>query len=104
MATLTLSEAAQKKRYGKTDRRGIIPNRKSIDERPAIVQVRKRIGDWEVDTIIGKHHKQAIVSIVERKSGFTLIRKVERNTAQAVGAAMTALLTPYRNKVHTLTS
>jgi IS30 family transposase len=94
----------RKKRYGKTDRRGIIPNRKSIDDRPAIVETRKRIGDWEADTIIGKNHKQAIVSIVERKSGFTLIRKVERKTAQAVGAAMTALLKPYRKKVHTITS
>jgi IS30 family transposase len=70
----------------------------------AQVLARKRIGDWEADTIIGKNHKQAIVSIVERRSGFTLIRKVERKTAQAVGAAMTALLKPYRKKVHTITS
>ncbi|HZC24121.1 MAG TPA: IS30 family transposase, partial [Candidatus Binatia bacterium] len=49
-----------------------------------IVETRSRIGDWEADTIIGKNHRQAIVSIVERKSGFTLIRKVERKTAQAV--------------------
>jgi len=94
----------RKKRYGKTERRGIIPNRLSIEDRPAIVEARSRIGDWEADTIIGKNHRQAIVSIVERKSGFTLIRKVERKTAQAVTAAMTALLGPYRSKVHTVTS
>ena len=94
----------RRKRYGKTDRRGIIPNRQSIEQRPAIVETRSRIGDWEADTIIGKNHKQAIVSLVERKTGFTLIRKVERNTAQAVSDAMTNLLSPHRRRVRTITS
>jgi IS30 family transposase len=94
----------RKKRYGMIDRRGMIPNRLSIDDRPAIVETRSRIGDWEADTIIGKNHRQAIVSIVERKTGFTLIHKVERKTAQAVSKAMTTLLKPYVNKVHTVTS
>lgn len=94
----------RKKRYGKTDRRGIIPNRQSIEQRPAIVETRSRIGDWEADTIIGKNHRQAIISLVERKTGFTLIRKVERKTAQAVSDAMTNLLKPHRARVHTITS
>jgi len=98
------SQKKRKKRYGKMDKRGIIPNRLSIEDRPAIVDERKRIGDWEADTVIGKNHKQAIVSIVERKSGFTLIRKVERKTAKAVSKAMVALLSLYRNRVHTITS
>lgn len=74
----------RRKRYGKTDRRGIIPNRQSIEQRPAIVDARSRIGDWEADTLIGKNHRQAIASLVERKTGYTLIRKVERKTAEAV--------------------
>jgi IS30 family transposase len=82
----------------------MIPNRLSIDDRPAIVDERKRIGDWEADTVIVKNHRQAIVSIVERKTGFTLIRKVERKTAHAVSQAMVGLLKPYQNKVHTITS
>ncbi len=94
----------RKKRYGKAERRGTIPNRLSIEQRPAIVETRSRIGDWEADTIIGKNHRQAIVSIVERKSGFTLIRKVERKTALAVSQAMIGLLKPHRKKVHTITS
>ena len=94
----------RKKRYGKVDRRGVIPNRLSIEDRPAIVDERKRIGDWEADTVIGKNHRQAIVSIVERKSGFTLIRKVERKTSRAVSGAMIGLLKPYRRRVHTITS
>ena len=94
----------RKKRYGKLDRRGIIPNRLFIEDRPAIVDQRKRVGDWEDDTVIGKNHRQAIVSIVERRTGFTLIRKVERKTAQAVSQAMIGLLKPNRNQVHTITS
>lgn len=94
----------RRKRYGKVHRRGMIPNRHSIEQRPAIVETRSRIGDWEADTIIGKNHRQAIVSIVERKTGFTLIRKVERKTAEFVGEAMMELLKPHRRKVHTITS
>lgn len=94
----------RKKRYGKMERRGNIPNRQFIEDRPVIVDARKRIGDWEADTIIGKNHKQAIVSIVERKTGLTLIRKVERKTALAVSQAMIMLLKPYKDRVHTITS
>ncbi len=94
----------RRKRYGKAERRGTIPNRLSIDDRPAIVETRSRIGDWEADTVIGKNHRQAIVSIVERKSGFTLIHKVERKTALAVSQAIIGLLKPHQKKVHTITS
>jgi IS30 family transposase len=94
----------RRKRYGKVDRRGTIPNRLSIEDRPAIVETRSRIGDWEADTVIGRNHRQAIVSLVERKSGFTLIRKVERKTSLAVSQAMIGLLKPHRKKVHTITS
>lgn len=94
----------RRKRYGRVDRRGIIPNRQSIEQRPAIVDTRRRIGDWEADTIIGKNHKQAIVSLVERKSGFLLMHKVERKTASAVSDAMIQLLKRHRPKVRTITS
>jgi IS30 family transposase len=94
----------RRKRYGKRDLRGTIPNRLSIEQRPAVVEKRSRIGDWEADTVIGKNHKQAIVRLVERKSGYTLIRKVERRTADAVSRTMTKLLKPYQSRVHTITS
>jgi len=94
----------RRKRYGKRDLRGTIPNRLSIEQRPAVVEKRSRIGDWEADTVIGKNHKQAIVRLVERKSGYTLIRKVERRTADVVSRTMTKLLKPYQSRVHTITS
>jgi len=76
----------RRKRYGGYDRRGKIKNRVSIDERPAVVDTRQRLGDWEVDTIIGKGHRHAIVSLTERKSRLALLRKVERKTAQRIMA------------------
>jgi IS30 family transposase len=94
----------RRKRYGSYSRRGQLIGRVSIDERPAIVDSRARIGDWELDTIIGKGHQQAIVSLTERKSRYTLIKKVTRKTAQSVSDAIISLLLPVSDKVYTLTS
>jgi IS30 family transposase len=94
----------RRKRYGKYDRRGQIPNRKSISERPAVVATKARLGDWEADTLIGKNHQQAIVSLVERQSKLTLLAKVERNTEAAVKQAMIEEFKPLAAHVHTITS
>lgn len=94
----------RRKRYGSYNRRGQLIDRVCIDERPAIVDLRSRIGDWELDTIIGKNHKQAIVSLTERKARFTLIQKVDRKTSQRVSDAIIKLLSPFSDQVHTMTS
>ncbi len=85
-------QKARRKRYGSYDRRGQLKDRRSIDERPVVVDTKQRLGDWEGDTIIGKGHQQAIVSLVERKSQFVRLAPVERNTAVAVAVAITAQL------------
>jgi len=94
----------RRKRYGSYDRRGKLPNRVSIEERPAIVEERQRIGDWEVDTIIGKRHRQAIVTLTERKSRYGLLAKVDQRTADQVGDAVIELLQPVADRLHTLTA
>jgi IS30 family transposase len=94
----------RRKRYGSYDRRGRIKNRVSIDERPAVVDTRQRLGDWEVDTIIGKGHRQAIVSLTERKSRLALLRKVEHKTAQAVADAVIELMKSLPVRTHTITA
>jgi IS30 family transposase len=94
----------RRKRYGSYDRRGVLPNRVSIDERPAIVDTRQRLGDWEADTIIGKRHRGALVSLTERKSRIILLKQVENRTAQAVADAVIELLEPYKHLVRTITS
>ena len=94
----------RRKRYGTYDRRGRIKNRVSIDERPAIVDTRQRLGDWEVDTIIGKGYRHAIVSLTERKSRLALLRKVEHKTAQAVADAVIELMKLLPVRTHTITA
>lgn len=61
-----------------------LTNRRMIDERPEPVESREKMGHWEGDTIVGKNHKQGIVTNVERKSGFLLAQKIPRRTAQNV--------------------
>lgn len=94
----------RRKRYGKHSRRGLIPNRQSIELRPTVVEQKKRLGDWEADTLIGKNHQQAILSLVERKSKFCLLKKVERNTAEAIKEGCQELMQPLSDKVLTITS
>lgn len=94
----------RRKRIKTNDRRGQIPNRVSIDERPQIVDEKKRIGDWEIDTIIGKHHKGAIVTAVERSTKFTCIRRVPKKEAALVAKALVDMLKPYKDRVLTITS
>jgi IS30 family transposase len=94
----------RRKRYGQPDWRGKLANCRSIETRPAIVQTRKRVGDWEADTITGQHHQHAIVTLTERKSRYTLLGKVAQRTAQAVQHQIVTLLSPLASKVYTLTS
>ena len=92
-----------KKRGRKKGNRSIISDRIDISLREEIVDTKSRIGDWEADTIIGKGHKGAIVSVVERRSKIALFKKVEHNNKDLVTKAIIELLKPYKDKVHTIT-
>jgi transposase, IS30 family len=93
----------RRKRYGKYDRRGKLPNRVSIEERPQMVEQRERLGDWEVDTLVGNGHRGALVSLVERKSRYTLLQPVTQRLANLVAEATISLLYPFADFVHTIT-
>lgn len=92
-----------RKRYGSPERLGPIKNRRFIDERPIIVDNKTRIGDWEIDTIIGKNRKSAIVSIVERLSKLAVLKKVTTKTAELVAQATISGLKPISKYVLTVT-
>jgi IS30 family transposase len=85
-------------------RRGFRDPRRPISERPAIVETRSRIGDWEADTVIGWKQQQAIVSLVERRSRLCLLQKVVYRTADSVTRATCQQLMPLKDKVLTITS
>lgn len=88
-----------RKRYGVYDRRGRIPERKMINERPAIVEERSRLGDWEGDTVHG--HGGNVVTVVDRASRYVEARKVQRRTRAEVTKKMVDILK--RHSAHTLT-
>jgi IS30 family transposase len=63
-----------------------------ISERPPIVETRSRFGDWEADTIVGKGRTSALITVVERKSRYTRIVRVSRNTAEQVSNGLICCL------------
>jgi IS30 family transposase len=94
----------KRKRYaGGRDRRGQIPNRRPLSERPLQIEARKQVGHWECDTVIGANHKGAVVTMVERKSGYGVIAKVTNKTSELVSSAIVDKLQPMAVRVKTLT-
>ena len=95
---------AYKKRTGALEARGQIIGRIPIDERPAIVDEKSRIGDWEADTIIGRGHKGVLVTLAERFSKKTLIAHIPSKHAEGVKNAIIEMLLPEKDQIHTITS
>ena len=85
------------------ERRGRIKDQVMIDERPAVVAERSRIGDWEMDTVIGSPGGSVLVTMVERKSRYTRIALVQSRDASAVTAGLLHSLRSCRDKVETMT-
>ena len=82
-----------------------IKDRVSIDERPAAVDARSRFGDWEMDTIIGKDGKGAIVTLVERTSRKMLMaRSPKGKNAKAVARLVVQMLRPFERHVLSITT
>jgi IS30 family transposase len=73
----------RKRGYKSNDRRGSIRNRRSIHERDELINQRKRLGDFEGDTIIGKGHKGAVVTLVDRKSLYLMMSPLAFRTSVA---------------------
>jgi IS30 family transposase len=93
----------KRKRYASgRDRRGQIPNRRPLSEGPAHIEGRRQVGHWKCDTVIDANHRQAIVTVVERKSGYAVMAKVANKTADLVSQAIIKALTPFETRVKTL--
>ena len=92
------------KRSNDYQARGTIIDRVMIAARPKIVEKKSRIGDWEIDTVVGKDHKGFLVTVVDRKSKFTMIKNVQTKHADVVTQALIEMMTPVKNISHTITS
>jgi len=79
-----LLRLAQRRKRPESSR---LPGGVSITGRPAVVDQRLRFGDWEGDTIVGRGQRGGLVSLVERKSGYTLLARVDDRRAATVRSA-----------------
>jgi transposase, IS30 family len=82
---------------------GVFQGRVDIDRRPAIVERKARLGDWELDTIIDAQHRGALVSIAERRSKLVRLALVRSCKADEVARAIETALGEHKDKVLTLT-
>jgi IS30 family transposase len=93
-----------RKRGAAKDSRGIIPDRVDISQRPKVVDDRERAGDLEIDTIIGKNHQGAIVTVNDRASGLLKMKKLEGKSAQQLAMATIELLEDMKPFLNTITA
>ena len=93
-----------RKRGAAKDSRGIIPDRVDISQRPKVVDDRERAGDLEIDTIIGKNHQGAILTVNDRASGLLKMKKLEGKSAQQLAMATIELLEDMKPFLNTITA
>ncbi|MDC3260135.1 IS30 family transposase, partial [bacterium] len=101
---LRTGQKKYKKRYGSKSSRGQIPNKVSIEQRPEEVELKQRVGDFESDLIIGKDHKGAFLTIIDRYSSFLLVEDVKGKKAENITKHTINALAPFKKWVHTITN
>jgi len=74
----------RRKKHGSSDKRGRIPDRRPISERPDVVETRDRFGDWEGDSVSGKGHGSFVATHVERKSRYLLSGQMKDKSADSM--------------------
>ena len=93
----------RRKRGNRRANRGLIPNRTSIEKRPAVVKKRKRPGDIEIDLMMGKAHKSAVLVMTDRATLHTRMMKLHSKKSKEVADAIIKCMKRNKHKVYTLT-
>lgn len=93
-----------RKRGASKDKRGQIVGRTGIENRPKEVQEKQRFGDLEIDLVIGKDHKGALLTINDRATGMLQMKKIESKDAEIVKNATIELLQNWKPFLQTITS
>jgi len=94
----------RRKRYGAYDSRGRLAGKRHIDERPEPANDRSEFGHWEIDLVHGRGSKDCIVTLVERKTRFTLIGKLCAKTKEQTNARTLKLIAPMSAAFKTITA
>ena len=93
-----------RKRGNAKDSRGIIKDRVDISQRPEIVDQKQRLGDLEIDTMIGQNHKGALLTMNNRVSSYVIIEKLNGKDAKELALKVIERLSSYKKRIHTITS
>ena len=93
----------RRKRYRSYDSRGRLAGKRHISERPLSVERRSRIGDLEGDTIMGGADQHCALTLVDRKTGYLFIGKLNERTVEAATQRATSIIRSARHRVRTLT-
>ena len=93
-----------RKKYGSSNLKGKIADKVPIEKRPKIVEQKTRIGDFEIDLIVGKGHKGVQLTIVDRMTSYTIIQTVSSKKASEVQKAIVSALMPYKSILKTITN
>ena len=89
---LRQSSKKRRKRYRAYDSRGVMAGKRSLSERPKSAENRTRKGHYEIDTVLGKGSRHCILTLVDRKTGYTIIRKLAQRTTHEVNHALKTVL------------
>lgn len=94
----------RRKRHNSRDSRGRKAGKRMIEDRPKHVEYRRKVGHWEIDTVMGKGSKDCIVTIVERMSGYTLIGKLDDRTTETLNQRTITLIDKHIDRFETITA
>jgi len=93
----------RRKRYNSYDSRGRLGGKRHISERPEYINKRSTIGHWEGDTVVGRDRRHCIVTLVERKTGFVIIKKITARTIEQVNAVCIKAIKEHGRMFKTIT-
>jgi IS30 family transposase len=101
---LRCAQKRRRKRYNAYDSRGRLADKRNIAERPIEVETRQTQGHWEIDTVMGKGSKHCIITLVERKTGYTLIGQLNDRTTKSLNKRTIKLMSRMPKQFKTITS
>lgn len=101
---LRCSTKKRRKRHNSYDSRGRLAGKRHISERPASVEKRSTVGHWEVDTVVGTGSKDCVATLVERKTGFTMIGKLADRSKRGMSRRLNFLIRRAPERFTTITS
>ena len=92
-----------RKRYNSKDSRGVLAGKRHISKRPLEAEKRLQVGHWEGDTVMGSDKHACVLTMVDRLSGYAVIKKLKSRTAAQATAAAAKAITEQVGKVSTIT-